>query len=428
MKARIRAIQRVNDPTTNADEVLTGAKILLWALLIYSGMLGALNYFKNFGLSFPYWLAVFMSLVLAFAIEWGKNRCATWAIRLPFFQGFKFIFSTPANTFIFLALLAVAIATFAMSVINSTRGAEQLSLMLSRERNASPFQPDTKDLDTQITDAQKSIDENRGIKWKGTVTYQAQKAIQSQTKSLETLQRVRQDRLNQQRADWEKQQSIQEDQGNHAAGIVLASGGWVELIQFLLIILRVACEKNLDGRQAPTLQGEEKREIGFRSNSAYAAEAPAGPTGGTPSPYRYIGFNRDQSTGNVRSAVPENPVSQLPPPVSQENEPAAGFSAEEILKYYLTELRREPSNFSNKWAANETVAGRIHHKLNRAAGAIFKMTAVDYRIAKEFSDYLSQKIEPILNEKGFPYSGFLEIRHMLVDRAVRPEEAGSHDA
>ena len=116
--ARIAAIQKTNDPTTHADEVLTGAKVLLFLLLCFTGALGALSYFRNFEISFPWQLAAAMAIILTAVIEWGKNKCATWATRIPFFQGWSHISRTAANTFIFAGLALVAVATFGMSIYN----------------------------------------------------------------------------------------------------------------------------------------------------------------------------------------------------------------------------------------------------------------------------------------------------------------------
>lgn len=209
LQARIKKIGRFNDPTTNADELLRGAKILLLLLLAFTGLLAGYSYLKNFSGSFPYPVAVFMAVALTIAIEWGKNYCTTWAVRTPFFRGFGHIISSPANTFMFAGLVAIAIATFAMSVHNSTIGGRQLSVMLNQERNASHFQADTRGIDSLIANAQDNIDAAAATKWKGTTTRESQRAITAQTKALESLNRQRETIIAQQRGDWEAQQVIQ---------------------------------------------------------------------------------------------------------------------------------------------------------------------------------------------------------------------------
>ena len=318
LNARISAIQRLNDPTTNADELLSGSKVLIFLLLCFTGLLAGYSYYKNFSGAFPLPLAVFMALALTIAIEWGKNYCSTWAIRTPFFRGLGHIVSSPANTFMFAGLVCIAIATFAMSVHNSTVGGRQLSMMLGHEKNASPFAPDTRGIDSLISTAQGNITAASATKWRGTTTRESQRAITAQTKSIESLQRQRETIIAQQRADWEKQAAIQAENQNYSANLVLASGGWVELLQLLLIIVRVACEKALDNRMASPTQPEENASgIGFQRTRqpAYSEgqQQPATPI----EPRRPIGFF-------ISDRVPEKPESRsgtatVPPTVPGEN-------------------------------------------------------------------------------------------------------------
>lgn len=270
LQARIKAIQKINDPTTNADEILTGSKVLIFILLVFTGLLGGISYYKNFSTSFPVEAAIAMALTLTITIEWGKTYAATWALRIPFFRGWGHIRQTAANTFIFTGLISFAIATFAMSVYNSTEGGEQLSRMLSHERHQEVFQPNTQAIDAQIATLSDGIEKNRQIQWKGTTTRTAQKAINQSTEAIASLQRQREEAVAQQRADWEKNQTVISEQSNFAARLVLASGGWVEMLQILLILLRVSCERSLDSNHVPT----PSNGIGYQRHN-YANGAPA---------------------------------------------------------------------------------------------------------------------------------------------------------
>lgn len=317
LQNRIKAIQRLNDPTTNADELLSGSKILLLLLLCFTGLLAGFSYYKNFGGSFPIPVAAFMAIALTVAIEWGKNYCTTWAIRTPFFRGFGHIISTPANTFMFAGLILIAAATFTMSVINSTIGGRQLSVMLNHEKNASAFQADTRGIDSLIATNQKNIVEASTVKWKGVTTRTSQQAIKQYSATLSSLNAQRETIIQQQRADWEKQQAIQAENRNYSANLMLTSGGWVELLQLLLIIVRVACEKILDSRLPSPNKEEPSGGIGFQRNRQPAySEGPTPPQ--ATEPRRPIGFffgDQDLQKPEARTAAATVPA----PPVPEKN-------------------------------------------------------------------------------------------------------------
>lgn len=328
LKARVDKISRINDPGTNADEVLFYTNILIGLLLAYSGLLGFMSYKENFGATFPMPVALFMSFALVAAIEWGKNQATTWAIRIPFFQGLRHIVSHPAHTIMFLGLLAIAAGTFTWSVINSTRGGEQLAHLLTTKRDTSGvFHADTRDIDQQIEATQANITEARTTKWRGTTTTTSQRTILEAQKSLTTLSQQREATIAQQRSDWETQQAKKAQNDDYAAGLVLASGGWVELIFCLLIFVKVSCEKILDNRHNPSAAPTPSPEagIGYRRAAtpstalpSYSDQPPI-PTEPTAPPRRPIGFLRDREVDlpEARAAAPEQPTvpATVPPKI-----------------------------------------------------------------------------------------------------------------
>lgn len=312
LQGRIASIQKLNDPTTNADELLKGSKVLIIILLSFTGILGGISYYKNFSSSMPLIAAAFFAIALMIAIEYGKNYFALWAIRIPFFKGFGHISETPANTIMWIGLILFSVATFAMSIYNSTKGGHQLSLMLSQQRDTTTlFTPNTAAIDASIVGAQKNIEEAGKQKWKGTTTTQSQRAITAQSKSIESLNRQRETIVTQQRADWEKRRVQKEGHDSYAANLVLAAGGWVELLQILLIIIRVSCEKALESRLPHAQQREEKQGIGFqRGLNTVTAEHSAPQQTYTEQPRNPIGFRRYE-TPPEQSAVPaKNTVEQ----------------------------------------------------------------------------------------------------------------------
>lgn len=311
LSERIAEIQQINDPTTNSDEILKGSKVLLFILLCFTGLLGGLSYYKNFSGAFPFEVAVFMAVALTAVIEWGKNYASKWALRIPFFRGFGHLATRPENTFVWVGLVAIAACTFYMSYHNSTIGGEQLSKMLSSERNRTTFQPNTADIDAQIATVQAGIQQNQGIKWKGTTTYTAQRAIVSQSKSLEKLQDQRAAAIAQQRADYELNRNEQAENSNFASSLVMASGGYVELLQFLLLLLIVSCEKSLDRSPTTSHEPQKSAGIGFR-RADVPATAQHKPEQ-EPEQRRMIGYHRTAEQRTAPPTVPaKNAVEQWP--------------------------------------------------------------------------------------------------------------------
>lgn len=419
LQARISKINKLNDPTTNADEILRWGKVFLFALLGYSALLGFFCYYKNFSKSFPQEVAVVLSIILPCAIEFGKNYCSTWAIRQPFFHGFAPIFASKAKTFIFGGLALIGLATFVMSIRNSTVGSQQLSLMFSHERNASVFTPDTRVIDEQIAATQSSINDNRNIKWKGTVTYQAQKSIQAQTKALTTLQSQRQEAIQQQRADWEKDQSYKTEQAGGVAALVLASGGWVELLQFLFLFLRVACEKLLDNR----ISANQHHVVGSSANGHTMQHRY--PT--VENAARLVFFNRAQDTGQVQQAPDDtgNTVSHRDTPVSHLSDPSAPNTVDHVLKLAEKELRGYHANFGVRGRKDSTVSDNINRILNETGANLTRFQTMGHQPTRDqaikFYTYITGDLFPSLNARGWPYQGDIVFAELMF--GLIPEKA-----
>lgn len=315
---RIGEIHRINDPGTNADEVLRYSTWITFALLCYSGLLGGLSYLKNFETAFPFPVALFLALALTLVIEFGKNAATKWAIRAPFFQGFRHIFRAPENTLMWVGLIALSVGTFSMSIINSTAGGEQLARLLTTQRDTSGgFRSDTRDIDAQIATTNANIDAARKTQWRGTTTTTSQRTILESQKSLTTLSAQREKAIATQRADWEADQAKKAHNDDYTASLVLASGGWVEGLVAILIVISVCCEKILDSRQAgaasPTT--DTSGGIGFRRAAPVASfEAPTPPPPPAPEPRRPIGYFRDPAPEPIEARTAERTVA--PPPDS----------------------------------------------------------------------------------------------------------------
>lgn len=339
--ARMSEIQKINDPGTSADEMLAWSKRIIVLLLFFTGALGFIAYQKHFASTLDPALAIVLAGAIVVTMEFGKAYVTREALRTLFFR-LRTVFYSPAHTFFFLGLVGIGIATFAMSIHNSTIGAKRLSTMLGQERTQQElgdFTPDTKQLDEQIAAANDRIKANQGIKWKGTVTVTAQRAINRETKNLETLYAARETAITTQRADFERQRGIKDTNTSTASTALLAIGGWVELLQIILMVLRVSCEKVLDSRQGSNTAQQPNTQkaqpsIGFIRQAAAETNAP------TPSaethiedqpPKVWIGFNRAED-GNVRNAATEparvlsEPVRTIAPTPAEPNNDAINLA------------------------------------------------------------------------------------------------------
>lgn len=244
IKNRIRSIAHRNDPTTYADEVLAGSKIVQVLLLTFTAAMSAFSYYYNFEVSFGSTLAMVFAASLAIAIEFGKNRAAVWALRTLFFSS-DTLKRSAASFFIFCGVLSVAVVTYYMSYTNSTKGAQQVSLLLASEKTRADFTPNTADIDAQITAAQGRIAKNNGNTYKKKVAVWSQQSNIQESATISQLTKQRADVIAQQREDYLKRESDKNANHNQAAGLLLAAGGWVELLQALLTLIMVACEKKL---------------------------------------------------------------------------------------------------------------------------------------------------------------------------------------
>ncbi len=446
--ARIKHIQRINDPATHADEVLKAVRILITVLLVFSGLLGGLSYFKNFGESFPIEAAFAMAAVLTFVIEWGKNRATTWAVRQPFFQGWQHIFNTPANTFIFIGLVLISAVTFTMSIYNSTKGGEQLALMLNHEKNYSPFQPNTADIDAQIAQQQATVNNAPKAKWKGQYYYQDARTVRSAQRSIETLQRQRADAIQQQRADYESLRATQQTNAGFASRLVLASGGWVELLQILLILLRVACEKNLDGRQSstapPPLSTETRGNIGFQRAPAPAVNQHADASADARK--RPAGFYDLDDEGRIITAsqrVSAAAAATQPLPkeknydIANKNYVIAAtphtasvmetLGADFVLKNLKRNIQAEIPNLADRHAKPSSVSERINKHFDEAGMYMSQPGFVPTQsVAMSVWNYLKSRAFPTLRDSGWPYdreSIFLSRLESLINTSERAGEA-----
>lgn len=414
---RVQAVQNVNDPTIMSDDVLRWSKVALYALLLFTTILSGFSYFKFFEHSFGPNIAAAMAILLACIIEFGKNWGGLRVLRIPFFHGWGHIYSTVSDTIMWAGLLALAVVTFSASVYNSTKGAEQLSLLLGHEKNRTVFEPNTADIDAQIAATEKRIEENREVKWKGTTTVDAQRTIKAESRNLNSLQTQRETRIQQQRADYEKESGIKDSQNQFTAGSLLAVGGWVELLQVILMFVRVSAERSLDktGAARRTTTPPPPNHNPTPNNSTASANGFRVTQNHTPIGFYWDGYGAASAALTPQPLFGPETVPQSPTTVAQPNDPAN--YADSVLKVCKDAVQRDLSNFQNRQASQATVSRRINAALDECRQAMMK-TGFEptYRRSLEMHAFVQEKVWNTLNTVGWPYDHEKFFMQWLVHR------------
>lgn len=396
LQNRIKRINQYRDTTTSTDELLRVARVFLAILLLFSGALAAMNYFLFFSHTLPFEFSIGASILLTAVIEWGKSRMGLRAFQKPFLEGFSTIFSTPAHTIMWVGTVLFALATFSMSILNSTKGGEAMAAKMGREKHESLFVPDTKFYDDQIAAAAAIQQEHSKNKWKGNIVYKSAQVADRQGKTIAKLSEDRQKAIDQQRADFERDRDAVSQETSTAAAMVLKAGGWVELLQLLLIIIISSCQKVLSDKMEPSpTTPASPSGIGFRQPSGFRPATGATP----PDQRRPIGFFREQEKGTpppVQDTIVDITVPQQPQPVAQANGLLRGKQADEAVLFHLQRLQKEPSNFQNPQANVETVAGRVHTILSDLDRTLNTLEECSLEVAERTSSYILDRIQPLL--------------------------------
>lgn len=399
MAARKEAIARYRSPHTIADEIY---RILVWGiqplLMVFCIALSYSSYSAFFEHNFSPMVATGGAIILSLVIELGKIKIGGYVFQTPFLQGVKRLMRSFPDFAVWAGALLITLATFTMSVINSTRGAHLLSMKVGFEKNEMAFSANTADVDAQIAQANDRIKTNGGIKWKNTVTYQAQKAIERDTRTIENLQRQREKIISDQRTDFERKRSQSDANTATGADILMASGGWVEALQGLCLFLIAACMAVIDGvrereisenlNQTNPLQEWEKPK---QNGSPISNEAPATRTIG----FRWAGYGQ----------TPVEAVTQHKPPVSQPpHQNPIVIGSDQILLNLRTKLMADIPNLIAQNGKPSTVSTRINRAFDECYQAIcnpdFSPTMENG--AKVYS-YLTNEAIPTLNRVGWPY-------------------------
>lgn len=394
---RIKAVQNVNDPSLIADDVQRWSTRFTWLLLLFTTLLSGFSYYKFFEPSFGV-LSILMAVSLAITIEWGKNWAFLKVLRIPFFLGWGHIQKAVEDSILWVGLLLLSAVCFAASVYNSTHGAHALALMLSQERTHSEFKPNTADLDGQISAVQKSMSENRGIKWRGTVTYQAQKANNRLTGIMDKIQAQKAAAVDQQRKDWEANRDVNNSRSAFSANSLLLVGGFVELLQFLLMFMRVSAERSLD----KTAGERRAQNTGFQAirnpsaqGSNFAKNSAPGGIG-----FYWPGYGQSQQSNHVTQEA--EIVTQRADVVTQPPQHISSIGSDKILLSLRTKLQAEIPNLVKGNGVRETVCGRISTAIDQCYREMIKPEfQPSQEVANKVFEYLLDDADPVLTAQGF---------------------------
>lgn len=392
---RLATINKFRSPKTMADEILW---LLQWViqplLMLYCIILSFASYQAFFEHNFSPTIAICGALLLCIVIEFGKIKLGSYVFQKPFLQGWHGIRTSFADAAIWIGAFAFAFVAFFMSITNSTDGAKQLALLRGHEKHNEQFQPNTAEIDAQINAINGRVAQNQDIKWKGVVTYQAQKAISSDSKSTATLLQTKQELIAQQRADYEARQKANAHYSELGSEILLVSGGRVEYLQIITLFLIAACMSVLGGMvDSSEKQATKQHQQVFQQSAAQGQQYST--NDGRPK----IGFTWE-SYGSDKQRT----VSQPTFTVSQQTQPNSTLGSDAVLKVCKKALQSDMPNFKRQDVKKKSVSERI----NAALDACFnEMNNPDFcpsmPVAADFYRLCVEDVFPQLNEKGWPY-------------------------
>lgn len=410
--SRVQEIQKYRTPATKADEFLRIVRFLvlpllaLWCIVI---SFASLQIFLAHSFGETY--ATIGAAILCIVIEIGKMKFGSYTFSKLFLEGIEGIETDFAEAAMWLFITGFAAFTFWMSINNSTHGAHNLALLRGNEAHYSAFVPDTKDLDDQIAAANGRVAQNGGIKWKGTVTYQAQQAIKTDSRVIQQLSAQKEQRVKDQRADYELRRAQIQDTTDKGASLVMAAGGYVEILQIISLMLMAACMRVV-GDHMDREQGQQHTDEHKAAGQQPITSAKHQPINGAamnnqtgPAAYpgendgRVIMFNR-VAGGNVLSAR-LNTVPQFSQTVPQQNG-LHGCSA--VLTQCREAVQRDLPNFDRKDTRAATVSERINAALDRCLESMrVPGFEPEREVAIKFYQFLTDKAFPDLNARGWGY-------------------------
>ena len=365
--ARAARIANYRDESTSADEILIWTRRILWFSLFFTGALCWVSYEHFLARFTEPIVAIVAATLVTLVIELGKAKLGIYAVRIPFLDGFGAIWRTVESTFMWLGVLVFTVVVFWMSVYNSTKGAERFSLSTSRARTERVFAPNTADLDAQITDAQKRIDTANKNTWKGVVSYESQKAVTAESRTIQKLQGQKEALIAKQREDFERSRSFTDQDNGNTGSMVLAIGGFLELLQIILLIVSGACERVLDRKIA---------QQPATSSPAPSSTRPATTSAQQFQPIHYQHINGQHSgpqnsierprIGFQQAGTPQYAPESVAQPATPVAQIRTTFDPDAILRLSRSSILKDWKNDTNQHANTQSIAKRLINAVNDA--------------------------------------------------------------
>lgn len=400
-------INEFRDSGTHADEWLRVFTALLYLSAVFTAAYGGALYY-NLTLPFigHYGALIFALLFVAF-IEVGKIIVGRKFARDCFFGLFK---QGASAFFTMIAGLLVAVAVFAWSYYNSTKGVTYLTTYIAHYKvERKEVKAATARQDSVSAMATQTAADAMNIKWKNTTTQKGQAIAENATEIVAEAEKQR--TIAEQRAyDEQKSQDEHRNRFIDAASFMFNMlGGWMEFIQVFLIFGVVLAEKTLYDRikttgKVPSVKAETppqpavvvppqpafQQQNGAFYNSTTTAEPPA--------QTRPIGFNVGHD-GNVQPRpVTGLPVSQSDTDQGLAESAGAIIGPDEVLKLALRSIQAETANLRNGNGDPVTIKTRIREKITPLLRAINRPDFNgDRDLAERLLNYLEREYIPLAN-------------------------------
>lgn len=405
--AEIERVATMRNDKTYADEAAWIVRALLYLTAAFCAWASYFYYRDYLGESFsPAFVAVF-SIALPVSVELLKVKISHNVLRSVFFGwAFRSFWSLGYWSFLFL----LACGAYWWSVSISTDGMEKFSAMKADQHLQADSLPSlltiaTADIDRQIADAQRNYDSAIATKWKGTTTYQAQKAAQSQSAAMLDLQGQRAQIVEATTTDYQEGKLKRSDKIDAWSAFVRRFGGYMELASALCVIALVFFERRLyalyahQAPPAPPPHNGTRPAAGPQNPNRATAPPPAPNGAGQPQKFHFNLADHQTLFSTLRKSVPH-----IQRPVAQKITDAVSTDADAVLKLAKTRLQSHVANFRSRYHRPGTTAGSmqaiINEVGNKMQGRGFEPTPA---VATDFWQYMTETIFPALSENKYPY-------------------------
>lgn len=405
--AEIQKVATMRNDKTFADEAAWIVRLLLYLSAAFCAWASYFYYRDYLSESFsPAFVAVF-SVALPLVVELLKIKITHNVLRSIFF-GWMFKSGWTLGYWFFLLVLAAGSYWWSVSI--STDGMQKYSAMkadqtLESDSLRQVLSLATSDIDAQIASAQRNYDSAVNTKWKGTTTYQAQKAAVSQSKSLENLQAQRSEIIAAVTQEYQEGRAKRTGKIDAWAAFVRKFGGYMELASAICLVALVFFERRLFALYnsqipAPPTPSGKKPNPDTGTQYTYTPGQPYTVNGHGPA-QNHGGFSiRPLSTlfEHRKHTVPRSEKT-----VARSSPDTVTTDADTVLKYAKSRLQSNVANFSDRQRRKATTAANCTAIVNDVAhkfrGRGFEPSP---EVASDFYQYI-QTVFDAMDANGYPY-------------------------